>query len=235
MFETAPNPALGLRAIRWSLSGAGDVPDASCARCCGRLRSGPSRFLCRCWRTLARSTRRWNCSARAKASLDADGLAYDPGIKVGAMIEIPAAVLILPVFLRRMDFLSDRHERPDPVHARHRPRRQRGGASVRPAASGGAATDRAHHPRGPPGAACRFRCAARWPAIAAMTRLLLGMGLREFSMHPSQLLRVKQKSCMPTASGWSEAGRAGAERLRAGGTGLRAEAALIAAGQPWRD
>ena len=27
----------------------------------------------------------------------------------------------------------------------------------------------------------------------AMTRLLLGMGLREFSMHPSQLLRVKQE------------------------------------------
>ncbi|MFX6334791.1 putative PEP-binding protein, partial [Acinetobacter baumannii] len=44
--------------------------------------------------------------ARAKHELDQRGVAYDPNLKVGAMIEIPAAVLLLPLFLRRMDFLS---------------------------------------------------------------------------------------------------------------------------------
>lgn len=129
---------------------------------------------------------------RAKASLDADGMAYDPTIKVGAMIEIPAAVLILPVFLRRMDFLSigtndliqytlaiDRADNAvahlyDPLHpavlqliARTIQEGQRAGRPV--SVCGEMAGD------------------------ATMTRLLLGMGLTEFSMHPSQLLSVKQQ------------------------------------------
>lgn len=129
---------------------------------------------------------------RAKASLDADGLAYDPTIKIGAMIEIPAAVLILPVFLRRMDFLSigtndliqytlaiDRADNAvahlyDPLHpavlqliARTIQEGQRAGRPV--SVCGEMAGD------------------------ATMTRLLLGMGLTEFSMQPSQLLSVKQQ------------------------------------------
>ncbi|MGT2434334.1 hypothetical protein ACU4HD_47035 [Cupriavidus basilensis] len=45
--------------------------------------------MCRCWRTLAEIDQTLELLAR-QGPLDADGLAYDPGIKVGAMIEIPA-------------------------------------------------------------------------------------------------------------------------------------------------
>ncbi|RAB05671.1 putative PEP-binding protein, partial [Burkholderia multivorans] len=38
--------------------------------------------------------------------LDDAGLAYDPNVRVGAMIEIPAAAIALPLFLKRFDFLS---------------------------------------------------------------------------------------------------------------------------------
>ena len=43
------------------------------------------------------------------------------------------------------------------------------------------------------GQASRSRCAARWPATSTLTRLLLGLGLRQFSMHPAHLLDVKQR------------------------------------------
>ncbi|MDF6974799.1 phosphoenolpyruvate--protein phosphotransferase, partial [Escherichia coli] len=120
------------------------------------------------------------------------GLAYDPGIKVGAMIEIPAAVLILPVFLRRMDFLSigtndliqytlaiDRADNAvahlyDPLHP----------AVLQLIAR----TIREAHQAGKPVSVC-----GEMAGDASMTRLLLGMGLTEFSMHPSQLLSVKQQ------------------------------------------
>src|ERR1700741_459901 len=42
----------------------------------------------------------------AKRQLDDAGLAYDPNVQVGAMIEIPAAALALRLFLKRLDFLS---------------------------------------------------------------------------------------------------------------------------------
>ena len=82
------------------------------------------------------------------------------------MIEIPAAALALPMFMQRAGFPVDRHQRPDPVHARHRPHRRRGGAPVRPAAPGGAAPGRAHHPDRQRAATCRWRCAARWRATS---------------------------------------------------------------------
>jgi phosphotransferase system enzyme I (PtsI) len=39
----------------------------------------------------------------------------------------------------------------------------------------------------------RWRCAARWRATSELTRMLLGFGLRNFSMHPAHLLAVKQR------------------------------------------
>ena len=40
------------------------------------------------------------------AALDDAGIAYDLNVQVGAMIEIPAAAIALPLFLKRLDFLS---------------------------------------------------------------------------------------------------------------------------------
>jgi hypothetical protein len=47
---------------------------------------------------------------------------------------------------------------------------------------------------------------ARWPATSSLTRLLLGMGLRSFSMHPAQILAVKQEVLRADAGkleGWA--------------------------------
>jgi phosphotransferase system enzyme I (PtsI) len=130
--------------------------------------------------------------AQARRQLDERGQPYDPSMKVGAMIEIPAAVLLLPLFLKRMDFLSigtndliqytlaiDRADNAvahlyDPLHP----------AVLQLIARTIQEANRA----GVPVAVC-----GEMAGDPAMTRLLLGMGLREFSMHPAQLLRVKQE------------------------------------------
>lgn len=128
----------------------------------------------------------------AKRQLDDAGLSYDPNVRIGAMIEIPAAAIALPLFLKRFDFLSigtndliqytlaiDRADNAvahlyDPLHpavlhliAYTLREAKRAGVSV--SVCGEMAGD------------------------PALTRLLLGMGLTEFSMHPSQLLVVKQE------------------------------------------
>ena len=191
VFETAPNPALGLRAIRWSLS----EPAMFLTQLRALLRAsafGPIKILVPMLAHAREIDQTLDLLARAKASLDADGVAYDPTIKVGAMIEIPAAVLILPVFLRRLDFRSigtndliqytlaiDRADNAvahlyDPLHP----------AVLQLIAR----TIREAHQAGTPVSVC-----GEMAGDATMTRLLLGMGLTEFSMHPSQLLSVKQQ------------------------------------------
>src|SRR5471032_1120752 len=128
---------------------------------------------------------------QAKQQLRDEGIAFDENIKTGAMIEIPAAALALPMFIKRMDFLSigtndliqytlaiDRvdHEVAhlyDPLHP----------AVLFLLSSVISMARKANIPV----AVCGEMAGdVKW------TRLLLGMGLLEFSMHPSQLLSVKQ-------------------------------------------
>lgn len=104
-FETALNPALGLRAIRWSLS----EPAMFLTQLRALLRAsafGPVRLLIPMLAHASEIDQTLDLIAQAKRQLDDRGQPYDPGVKIGAMIEIPAAVLMLPLFLRRMDFLS---------------------------------------------------------------------------------------------------------------------------------
>ncbi|WP_020202614.1 MULTISPECIES: phosphoenolpyruvate--protein phosphotransferase [Cupriavidus] len=190
-FETALNPALGLRAIRWSLS----EPTMFLTQLRALLRAsafGPVRLLIPMLAHAREIDQTLELIAQAKRQLAARGQAFDPNLKVGAMIEIPAAVLMLPLFLRRMDFLSigtndliqytlaiDRADNAvahlyDPLHP----------AVLQLIAR----TIREANHAGVPVAVC-----GEMAGDPAMTRLLLGMGLREFSMHPSQLLRVKQE------------------------------------------
>jgi phosphotransferase system enzyme I (PtsI) len=130
--------------------------------------------------------------ARAKEMLREQNVPFDDDVKVGGMIEIPAAVLSIGAFLRKLDFLSigtndliqytlavDRADETvshlyDPLHP----------AVLRLIGLAiGSATK-----AGVPIAVC-----GEMAGELQLTRLLLGFGLREFSMHPSHLLAVKQR------------------------------------------
>jgi phosphotransferase system enzyme I (PtsI) len=190
-FESAANPALGLRAIRWSLS----EPQMFLTQLRAILRAsafGPVKILIPMLAHAQEIDQTLDLIQEAKRQCDDAGLAYDPNIKVGAMIEIPAAALAVQMFLKRLDFLSigtndliqytlaiDRTDNAvahlyDPLH---------------PAVLGLVShTLREAERAGVPVSVC-----GEMAGDPAMTRLLLGMGLTEFSMHPSQLLMVKQE------------------------------------------
>jgi phosphotransferase system enzyme I (PtsI) len=137
----------------------------------------------------------------AKESLRVQGVPFDEHVALGGMIEIPAAALALGQFIKRLDFLSigtndliqytlaiDRTDDKvahlyDPLHPAvlHLV-----GHSIRIGARAGV-----------PVAVCGEM--AGEPAFA---RLLLGLGLRQFSMHPAQIPAVKQRilrSSVPAA------------------------------------
>ncbi|HDR9137502.1 TPA: phosphoenolpyruvate--protein phosphotransferase [Burkholderia vietnamiensis] len=190
-YETAPNPALGLRAIRWSLS----EPQMFLTQLRAILRAsafGQVKILIPMLAHVQEIDQTLDLIREAKRQLDDAGLAYDPNVRVGAMIEIPAAAIALPLFLKRFDFLSigtndliqytlaiDRADNAvahlyDPLHPAvlHLI-----AYTLREAKRAGVAVSVCGEMAGDP----------------ALTRLLLGMGLTEFSMHPSQLLVVKQE------------------------------------------
>ncbi|WP_233862070.1 phosphoenolpyruvate--protein phosphotransferase [Paraburkholderia adhaesiva] len=190
-YETAANPALGLRAIRWSLS----EPQMFLTQLRAMLRAsafGTLKILIPMLAHAQQIDQTLDLIREAKRQLDDAGIAYDPNVQVGAMIEIPAAALALPMFLRRLDFLSigtndliqytlaiDRADNAvadlyDPLHP----------AVLQLIAH----TLREAKRAGVPVSVC-----GEMAGDPAFTRLLLGMGLTEFSMHPSQLLIVKQE------------------------------------------
>jgi phosphotransferase system enzyme I (PtsI) len=190
-YETAANPALGLRAIRWSLS----EPQMFLTQLRAILRAsafGSVKILIPMLAHAQEIDQTLDLIREAKRQLDDAGLLYDPNVQVGAMIEIPAAAIALPLFLKRLDFLSigtndliqytlaiDRADNAvahlyDPLHP----------AVLHLIAF----TLREAKRAGVPVSVC-----GEMAGDPALTRLLLGMGLTEFSMHPSQLLVVKQE------------------------------------------
>ncbi len=143
VFNTT-NPALGLRAIRFCLA----EPQIFLAQLRAILRAsafGPVKLLIPMIAHPQEVDAALVLIATAKGQLEALGVDVrsrpadrrddrDPGGRAD-----PAGVREAP------RLLLDRHERPDPVHARDRPHRQRGRAPVRPAASGRARDGRADH------------------------------------------------------------------------------------------
>ena len=104
-YETAPNPALGLRAIRWSLS----EPQMFLTQLRAILRAsafGKVKILIPMLAHAQEIDQSLDLIREAKRQLDDAGISYDPNVQVGAMIEIPAAAIALPLFLKRLDFLS---------------------------------------------------------------------------------------------------------------------------------
>jgi phosphotransferase system enzyme I (PtsI) len=184
------NPALGLRAIRWSLAD----PAMFLTQLRAILRAaahGQVHLLIPMLVHASEIRQTLALIDHARVQLDNRGVAYGP-VQIGAMIEIPAAALTLKVFLKYFDFLSigtndliqytlaiDRADESvahlyDPMHP----------AVLRLVAN----TIAQSHAQGKPVTVC-----GEMAGDVAMTRLLLGMGLRSFSMHPAQILAVKQE------------------------------------------
>lgn len=189
--ETALNPALGLRAIRYCLA----EPQMFLTQLRAILRAsayGPINLLIPMLSHAFEIDQSLLLIEQAKVQLRAEKKKFDEKILVGAMIEIPAAALTLPLFIKRLDFLSigtndliqytlaiDRvdHEVAhlyDPLHP----------AILQLLAT----TISTGAKAGVPVAVC-----GEVAGDIKLTRLLLGLGLREFSMHPAQLLSVKQE------------------------------------------
>jgi len=189
--QTALNPALGLRAIRFCLA----EPQMFLQQLRAILRAsayGPIKLLIPMLAHAFEIDQTLAMIEQAKAQLREQNKKFDPLIQVGAMIEIPAAALTLPMFVKRMDFLSvgtndliqytlaiDRadHE----VAHLYNPLHPAVLYLLHSTISIGAKA-------GIPVSVC-----GEMAGDTRMTRLLLGMGLREFSMHPTQILPVKQE------------------------------------------
>ncbi len=188
--EAHLNPALGLRAIRWSLAD----PSMFLSQLRAILRAamhGKVNLLIPMLAHAREIHQTFQLLAQAQQQLDRRGVAYGP-LRVGAMIEVPAAALSLPLFLKHFDFLSvgtndliqytlaiDRADEQvahlyDPLHPAvlH--------LLANTIAQGAAAGK-------------EVSLCGEMAGDPAYTRLLLGLGLRHFSMHPTQLLRVKQE------------------------------------------
>jgi phosphotransferase system enzyme I (PtsI) len=189
--ETALNPALGLRAIRYCLS----EPQMFLTQLRAILRAsayGPINLLIPMLAHAFEIDQTLSLIEQAKAQLRDAKKKFDTKIPVGAMIEIPAAALTLPLFIKRLDFLSigtndliqytlaiDRvdHEVAHLYNPLHPAVLQLLAMTISTGAKAGV-----------PVAVC-----GEIAGDIKLTRLLLGLGLREFSMHPAQLLSVKQE------------------------------------------
>lgn len=182
---------LGLRAIRWSLS----EPDMFLIQIRAILRAsafGQMKILIPMLAHAQEIDQTLDLIDTAKKQLEDRGILFDPNIRVGAMIEIPAAALALPLFIKRLDFLSigtndliqytlaiDRADNAvahlyDPLHP----------AVLRLIAGVIRDAKAANMP---------VSVCGEMAGEASMTRVLLGMGLTDFSLHFNQLLSVKKE------------------------------------------
>ncbi|MEX0960624.1 MAG: phosphoenolpyruvate--protein phosphotransferase [Burkholderiales bacterium] len=188
--RVAPNPALGLRAIRLCLA----EPQMFHRQLRAILRAshyGKVKILIPMLSSATELNQTLHLLDEARKSLDEQSIPYDPAIEIGGMIEVPAAALSLNMFMRRLNFLSigtndliqytlaiDRSDDLvahlyDPLHP----------AVLNLVAHIIRSANRANVPV----AVC-----GEMAGDVRLTRLLLGLGLRQFSMHPAYLLEVKQ-------------------------------------------
>ena len=192
------NPALGLRSIRLSLA----EPKFFHAQLRAILRAskyGKARILIPMLSHEHQINQSLAAVEQAKASLRGERIAFDETIEIGGMIEVPAAALTASLFLRKLNFLSigtndliqytlaiDRSDEQvahlyDPLHP----------AILRLLAYVIGSGNKA----GVPVSIC-----GELAGDPHMTRLLLGMGLRGFSMFPAHIPSVKQRIKQSDAS-----------------------------------
>lgn len=194
--RVASNPALGLRAIRLCLA----EPQLFRTQLRALLRAsyyGNVKILVPMLSGVSEINQTLQFISFAKQSLDDEGIPYNREIQIGGMIEIPAAALVLDVFIKKLDFLSigtndliqytlaiDRTDEEvahlyDPLHP----------AVLYLLAHVIGNANKA----GIPISVC-----GEMAGNVDYARLLLGLGLRQFSMNSAQLLPVKQ--CVLTTS-----------------------------------
>ncbi|HEV7392345.1 MAG TPA: phosphoenolpyruvate--protein phosphotransferase, partial [Burkholderiales bacterium] len=185
------NPALGLRAIRLCLI----EPERFLIQLRALLRAshyGKINILIPMLASARELDQTLVLIAKAKQSLDAEEVPYDREVKIGGMIEVPAAALALGIFTRKLDFLSvgtndliqytlavDRTDDTvahlyDPLHP----------AILSLLAHVFKTAEKAHVP---------VALCGEMAGDLSLTRLLLGLGLRHFSMHSAHLLDIKQR------------------------------------------
>jgi len=212
LHASSVNPALGLRAIRLCLA----EPPLFTAQIRAILRAsrfGPVKILIPMLSSLNELDQALELIDGAKAGLNRDGLAFNGDTPIGGMIEVPAAALAAEWFARKLDFLSigtndliqytlaiDRTDDAvahlyDPLHP----------AVIQLVA---------HTLKVGEKLKCPVSVCGEMAGDPRLTRLLLGLGLRSFSMHPAHLMAVKQQvmrshvaSLGPMAAKLARAGR----------------------------
>ena len=189
--RTCTNPALGLRAIRLCLS----EPAVFHIQLRAILRAshyGKIKILIPMLSTLSELRQTMHLLERAKRSLREEGISFDQEIPLGGMIEIPAAALKAEAFARELDFLSigtndliqytlaiDRTD--DTVAHLYQPLHPAVLQLIEMTIRAGARI-------GKPVSVC-----GEMAGDPRLTRLLLGFGLRQFSMHPAHVLSIKHQ------------------------------------------
>ncbi|RZS47610.1 phosphoenolpyruvate--protein phosphotransferase [Sphaerotilus mobilis] len=188
--EHTLNPAMGLRAIRWSLAEP-QMFEAQVRAIYRAASHGPVRLLIPMLTHANEISASMAVLRRVRDQLMREGVAHG-AVEIGAMVEVPAAALSLPLFLRHFDFLSigtndliqytlaiDRADEAvahlyDPWHP----------AVLRLIAD----------------TIAQGRLAGKDVCVCGemagdidFTELLLGFGLRSFSMHPACIPAVKQR------------------------------------------
>ena len=189
--RSAINPALGLRGIRLSLSEPA-MFGVQLRAILRAARFGPVRILIPMISNAQEVDATRAALDRAREELRDRRVAYGDDIKLGGMIEIPAAALALNMFLKRLDFLSiGTNDLTQYTLAIDRGDEEVAGLydSLHPAVL----MLIAHTLAGGEKAGVPVSICGELAGNPKLTRLLLGMGLRHFSMHPSQILEVKQQ------------------------------------------
>jgi phosphotransferase system enzyme I (PtsI) len=188
--EHTLNPALGLRAIRWSLS----EPEMLGRQLRAILRAsafGKVRILVPMVAQVSEAVQIRQALDLARAELSAAGQLF-ADVELGAMIEVPAAALTMPSLIKHFDFFSigtndliqytlaiDRADEAvahlyDPWHPAVLQLIERTISAANAAGKG-------------------VSVCGEMAGDAAFTELLLAMGLRSFSMHPAQIASIKQR------------------------------------------
>ncbi len=189
--RVAPNPALGLRAVRFCLA----EPKLFLTQLRAILRAshhGKVRILIPMLASVAEIDATLAMIDQAKETLRERGEPFDEGVEVGGMSEVPAAVRAIGGFLAKLDFLSigtndliqytlavDRSDEAvshlyDPLHP----------AIIKLIALAITGANKAKVP---------IAVCGEMAGEVGLTRLLLGLGLRNFSMHPAHVPAVKQR------------------------------------------
>ena len=187
-----PNPALGLRAIRYCLA----EPQIFLAQLRAILRAahyGEIRLLIPMLAHAHEIEQTLAMIEQAKAQLRESRTKFNENIAVGGMIEIPAAALALGPFLKRLDFLSigtnDLIQYTLPIH-----RTVQVLAPLHDPLHGGAATDgpnhRTRHAGRPAGGGVRRNGRRRDDDAPAA-----GDGLREFPCTRRNCWKSNSRSC----------------------------------------